>query len=104
MGVKQRACREKKYSSTCQIDLSLTYQPEFSKCQHTVNSKIRIIIYWLGKMTILHRKNSMKEHLSEDGEIKYIKFDDYVSFMLGAKAENNELFKTFCNNAEMEQN
>ena len=42
--------------------------------------------------------------LSEDGEIKYIKFDDYVSFMLGAKAENNELFKTFCNNAEMEQN
>ena len=42
--------------------------------------------------------------ISEDGEIKYIKFDDYVSFMLGAKAENNELFKTFCNNAEMEQN
>ena len=42
--------------------------------------------------------------LSEDGEIKYIKFDDYVSFMLGAKAENNELFKTLCNNAEMEQN
>ena len=38
--------------------------------------------------------------ISEDGEIKYIKFDDYVSFMLGAKAENNELFKTFCNNAE----
>ena len=30
--------------------------------------------------------------LSEDGEIKYIKFDDYVSFMLGAKAANNELF------------
>ncbi len=46
----------------------------------------------------------LKKLLSEDGEIKYIKFDDYVSFMLGAKVENNELFKTFCNNAEMEQN
>ena len=41
---------------------------------------------------------------SEDGEIKYIKFDDYVSFMLGAKAANNELLKAFCNNAKMEQN
>jgi len=40
--------------------------------------------------------------ISEDGEIKSIKFNDYVSFIRGAKATNNELFKAFCNEAEME--
>ena len=42
--------------------------------------------------------------LSEDGEIKSIKFNDYVSFMQGAKSANSELFKDFCNDAEVEQN
>ena len=32
---------------------------------------------------------------SEDGKIKSIKFNDYVSFVQGVKAANNELFKAF---------
>ena len=50
------------------------------------------------------RANVEKILLSEDGKIKSIKFNYYVSFMQGAKSANNELFKDFCNEAEMEQN
>jgi len=30
--------------------------------------------------------------------------DNYFSFMRGAKSANSELFKDFCNEAEMEKN
>ena len=32
-----------------------------------------------------------------------IKFNDYVSFVRGVKAANNELFKAFYNEVQMEQ-
>ena len=37
-------------------------------------------------------------------EIKCIKLDSYFSFMRGAKSANSDLFKDFCNEAEMEKN
>ena len=42
--------------------------------------------------------------LSEDGKIKSIKFNDYVSFGRGTKSANDESFKDFCNEAQEEQN
>ena len=42
--------------------------------------------------------------VSEDDKIKSIGFNDYVSFARGVKAANNELFKAFYNDAQMEQN
>jgi len=46
----------------------------------------------------------MKCEVSEDGKIKFIEFNDYISFVRGVKAANNELFKAFYNDAQMEQN
>jgi len=37
-------------------------------------------------------------------KIKYAKLDSCFSFMQGAKSANSELFKDFCNAAEMEKN
>ena len=41
---------------------------------------------------------------SEDDKIKSIKFNDYISFVGGVKAANNELFKVFYNELQIEQN
>ncbi len=37
-------------------------------------------------------------------KIKSTKLNSYFSFMQGAKSANSELFKDFCNEAEMEKN
>ena len=42
--------------------------------------------------------------VSENVKISSTKLDCYFSFMRGAKSANSELFKDFCNEAEMEKN
>ena len=42
--------------------------------------------------------------LSEDVKINPTKLDSYFSFMQGAKSANSNLFKDFCNEAEMGKN
>jgi hypothetical protein len=46
----------------------------------------------------------MKLRLSEDFKISFTKLDCYFSFLQCAKPANRNLFKDFCNAAEMEKN
>jgi hypothetical protein len=45
-----------------------------------------------------------KNKIRIDDKIKFIKLDSYFSFMRVAKSANSDLFKDFCNEAEMEKN
>jgi len=55
-----------------------------------------------------HPGNILKTYaikeIRKDDEIKSTKLNSYFSFMRGAKSANSELFKDFCNEAEMEKN
>jgi hypothetical protein len=53
---------------------------------------------------VTHRYGTrwLRKQVSEDGEIKSIKFNDYISFVLSAESANDESFKDFRNAVQME--